>query len=334
MKSRAVFRPSDHRCWEIATTSAFALFGVCLGSGLQASPIAWTGTVMIIAYVLGAVTVTLGVCRLTNVRFPLPGPPGPSLPTPQDPQGDPRSDRSGALGANRPSAQDATSGVPAEPPPLSADQRWLKLVTQLVEQVGWDSWQDRVYPFFDPNSPWVSADFVRKLYGATEWIYRRAWPAGHPEFREAIDTYGQVISDLLETFSQHAEESPSGKSMMTEPFYKDFDEGLDATASQELRFREAIAEYQNHVRLLADLVLEATRYGNHIAQMARTELDPDFRAEEGALLVRMTYGYFQVGLVKPEFRPEDFEHGQPYKDLQSFEDDRAIRDITMKEDGK
>lgn len=54
--------------------------------------------------------------------------------------------------------------------------------------------------------------------------------------------------------------------------------------------------------------------------------------EEGALLVRMTCGNFQVGLVKPEFKPEDFEHGQPYKDLQAFEDDRANRDMTMKED--
>lgn len=121
---------------------------------------------------------------------------------------------------------------------------------------------------------------------------------------------------------------------MTERFYKNFDSGLDATTSQRLRYREALAEYRHHVRLLADLVLEATRYSNHIAQLARTELDSDFRIEEGAVLVRMAYGYFQVGLVRPEFRPEDFEHGQPYKDLQSFEDDRARRDITMKEDNE
>lgn len=62
----------------------------------------------------------------------------------------------------------------------------------------------------------------------------------------------------------------------------------------------------------------------------RSELDPDFRAEEGALLVRMAYGFFQVGLLKPEFRPDDFANGQPYKDLQAFEDGRADRDVTMK----
>ena len=287
---------------------------------------------MIIAYGLGAATVALAACRLTDVRFPLPGWPEPSFPVLQDPPGDPRFDRREALDANRPSDQDAASGVPAEPTARSADQRWLRLVNQLVEKVGWDSWQDRVYPFFDPNSPWVSVGFVRKLYGATAWIYGRTWPLGHPELREAIDTYGRVISDLLETFSQHAEESPHSKSMTTERFYKNFDEGLDATASQRLRYREVVAEYQHHVRLLADLVLEATRYSNYIAQMVCTELDSDFRAEEGAVLIRMAYGYFEVGLVRPEFRPEDFEQGQPYKDLESFEDDRARRDMTMKED--
>lgn len=308
---------------------------------LQSNPHLWTGTTMIVAYAGGFLSVVFGLGVVLDAPFPvigeprqpsIPSPPEPSFPILPDSPADPRSDLRQALDANPPSdlgeALDAASGVPAQ----SAAQRWLRLVNQLVEEVGWDTWQDRVYPFFDPNSPWVSAEFVRKLYGAAEWIYGRTWPPGHPKLREAIDTYGQVISDLLETFSQHTEESPSGKSMTTERFYKNFDEGLDATASQGLRFREALAEYQHHVQLLADLVLEATRYSNHIAEMARTELDPDFRAEEGVLLVRLAYGNFQVGLVKPEFKPEDFEHGEPYKDLQAFEDDRANRDITMKED--
>jgi hypothetical protein len=290
---------------------------------------------MIMAYCFAAVTVALVTCRLTDVRFPLPGPPEPEFPLLPDSPTDRRSDLRRALDANRSSDLGdalAAGGIRLQPPEQSAEQRWLGLVNQLVEMVGWDTWQDRVYPFFDPNSPWVSVEFVRKLYGATEWIHGRTWPPGHPELRDAVDTYGRVISDLLETFSQHAEESPRGTSMTTERFYKNYDEGLAATASQRLRYRQAVAEYQHHVRLLADLVLEATRYSNHIAEMARTELDPDFRAEEGALLVRMAYGNFQIGLARPEFKPEAFEQGQPYKDLQAFEDDRANRDISMEED--
>jgi hypothetical protein len=46
----------------------------------------------------------------------------------------------------------------------------------------------------------------------------------------------------------------------------------------------------------------------------------------------MTYGAFQVGLLKPEFRPADLENGQPYKDLQAFDADRVSRDVSMKAD--
>jgi hypothetical protein len=115
---------------------------------------------------------------------------------------------------------------------------------------------------------------------------------------------------LVVTFLEHAEKSSSGESTMTERFYRNYDEGFDATESQRLRYEEAIAEYQNHVGLVQDLILEATRYANHIADLVRSELDPDFRIEEGALLVRRVYEYFQIGLLKPEFRPEDFTNGQ------------------------
>ena len=128
----------------------------------------------------------------------------------------------------------------------------------------------------------------------------------------------------MQTFFEHAEESSNGTAMMTEKFYK--------VTSQNPRYFEDLAKYRHHLRLLEDLALEATRYGNYIANLVRKEIDPEFRAEEGALLLRLPYDYFKIGLVKPEFGPEDFENGQPYKDLQSFEDERASREVTMKEE--
>jgi len=38
----------------------------------------------------------------------------------------------------------------------------------------------------------------------------------------------------------------------------------------------------------------------------------------------------ETSLLKPEFRSDDFTDGQPYKDLQSFDADRASRDVSMK----
>lgn len=169
---------------------------------------------------------------------------------------------------------------------------------QLPEKAAWDAWQGRTYAFSDPNSPWVSRAFIRQLYEATEWIYGRTWPPGHPELREAIETYGLVISDLLQTFDMHAQEDsrPGSDSSMTERFYKNFDEGLDATPAQQSGYQEAVEEYHHHVELLVDLVLEATAYANYISDLVRAELDPKFRASEEPSCCHQIFDLF---LIRP-----------------------------------
>jgi hypothetical protein len=324
----AVSRLNSRTTWYSLATTALLVSIAFLGAMLAGTPHVWTGSLMIVAYCLAAAALGAGYCGNAGVRFPVLGedpPPEPSFPIMgPGPDADPRSEMRQALDLHRPGqlgeALDANN-VHAQ----SSDQRWLRVVNQLAEIAGWDIWPVSVAPFFDPNSPWVSARFTERLQQANEWIFSRAWPPGRPGLREAVDTYGRVVADLLSTFRQHSEESPDGKAMMTERFYKN-------RGNWNLRYEDDLAEYRHHIALLQDLVLEATRYANHIAELVRRELDPDFRTEEGALLVRIVYGDFQVGLLKPEFRREDFENGQPYRDLQAFEDDRAGRDVAMKFD--
>jgi hypothetical protein len=335
---RAVSRLNSRLVWGGRGTAALALSVTFAQSALPASPRNWFSNLMFAAYGLLAAAGGLAYCCASGVRFPVLGErPSPPVPSEAEfpimdplPDNDSRDDlrqaldSAGSLGELR-KALEAATGLRAQSAAPSADQRWLRLVNQLVEEVGWDTWQDSVYPFFDPNSPWVRVAFTQRLQRATEWTLSRAWPPGRPELREAIVTYGRVIAGLLQTFRQHAEEPLDRKVMMTEPFYK-------KRGDWNPRYHEDLAEYQHHTELLEDLVLEATRYANYIADLVREELDPDFRAEEGALLVRMVYGVFQVGLLKPEFRPEDLENGQPYRDLQAFDGDRASRDVSMKAD--
>ncbi|MGH3401891.1 MAG: hypothetical protein ACRDRJ_05115 [Streptosporangiaceae bacterium] len=320
-------RLNSRLVWGSLGAAALALSGTFAQSALPASPRDWAGNLMLAAYGLLAAAGVFGYFCASGIRFPVLGERPSSPPEPDSEPGfpilgppldhDPRSDLRQAL--------DAAGVVPPQTAELSADQRWLRLVNQLVKEVGWDEWQYNVYPFFDPNSPWVKISFTQRLGRANEWVLSRAWPPGHAELRESIDTYGRVIADLVYTFHKHAEEGHSGKVMMTERFYRN-------KGNFNPTYHEDIAKYEHHIELLEDLVLEATRYANHIADLVRSEIEPDFRAEEGALLVKYVYGVFQLGLLKPEFRPEDFAHGQPYKDLQSFDTDRASRDVSMKAD--
>ena len=321
-------RLNSRTAWYSLATTALLVSIAFLSAVLASSPHVWTGSLMIVAYCLGAAALGAGYCGNAGVRLPLFGERasiGPSFPIMDTaPGNDPRSETRQALDLRQPGELgEALEANDVQAP--SSNQRWLRLVNQLAEVVGWVTWQDSVAAFFDPNSPWVRVSFIERLQLANEWILSRAWPPGHRELREAVDTYGRVIADLLYTFRQHSDEPPDRKVMMTERFYK-------KGGNWNPRYYEDLEEYHHHVALLQDLVLEATRYANHISDLVRSELDLDFRSEEGALLVRMINDVFQTGLLKLEFRSEDFENGQPYKDLQAFEDDRADRDLTMKFD--
>ena len=205
-----------------------------------------------------------------------------------------------------------------------AEENWARLVDQL-DKILWQTWQSDVAPFFDPNFPWVDDDFIDRLQRASEWIYGRIWPDGNEKLKRALEAFGQLLSDWASKFNEHAESpDPAAKSAMTPRFYKidNWDPDL---------YHRLFREYQYHVRLLEDLALEATRYGNYIASLIRAELDSSYRFDEGLLIIRANTSIFHYQLLKPEFRPSDFNEGEPYKDLETFERDRSRRDICVKE---
>ena len=204
------------------------------------------------------------------------------------------------------------------------DENWARLLDQLNDIVQWQSWPSNVAPFFDPNSPWVRKAFVDRLKRASEWIYGRIWPEGHENLRSAIEAFGLLLADWMCKFEEHSESpGPDSHGVTTERFYKIGNYDPD-------RYHRLIEEYQDHVALLEDLALEATRYGNYIASLIRDEVDPSFRFDEGLLLITAASGILQYQLLKPEFKPSDFNNGEPYIDLETFERERSSRDISAK----
>jgi hypothetical protein len=178
--------------------------------------------------------------------------------------------------------------------------------------------------FFSANAPWVRKEFTDRLGVVNEWIYGRIWPEGHDRLKGTIEAFGQLIADWMHKFGEHAE-SPSLDSSvaMTKRFYQTSEWNPD-------RYDRLLEEYEYHVGFIQDLALEATRYGNCIADLIRDEIDPSFRFDEGLLLLLIPGEIFQTYLLKTEFRPSDFANGEPYKDLQQFEQERTSRDVTMK----
>jgi hypothetical protein len=205
------------------------------------------------------------------------------------------------------------------------EENWARLLDQLNDIVQWQTWPSNVAPFFNRNSPWVRKAFIDQLRRANEWIYGRVWPEGHEKLRSAIEAFGLLVADWMCKFEEHSESpTPYSHSVTTEKFYKVGNYAPD-------RYHRLVEEYQDHVALLEDLALEATRYGNYIASLIRDEVDPSFRFDEGLLLITVATDTFQHQLLKPEFKLSDFNDGEPYIDLETFERERSRRDITAKE---
>jgi len=91
-----------------------------------------------------------------------------------------------------------------------------------------------------------------------------------------------------------------------------------------------MAQYEYHTALVEDLAFELTRYGNLIAGIVRAEIDPTFRFEQGALLIR--YGIdilWPDSTYRPEFSEQEIAgERQPYNGLSDYLRVRTTRKLS------
>ena len=84
-----------------------------------------------------------------------------------------------------------------------------------------------------------------------------------------------------------------------------------------------------YVQLVEDLTLELTRAANHICDLVRQYLDPNFRLTEGVLIVETgLYMDLTYHSLRAEYRREE-RGAAPYPGLQRFKEVRATRDHHM-----
>ena len=203
---------------------------------------------------------------------------------------------------------------------LTAEQ-WAAIVDGLDQRMSWDTWtQDMSFLFSFPQC--LKNSTYDRLQDTRTWILARVWPPGHEYLRVTIQTMGQVLEDLLLTFEDHMNES-GNDTWCTEKFYK-------IPYWSEDDYKALLIEYEFHTALVEDLCFELTRYGNLIAKIVRTEIDPTYRFEQGALVIK--YGLDPIwrdSTYRPEFSPSEIEgQQQPYSSLDEFLKVRPSREIS------
>lgn len=203
-----------------------------------------------------------------------------------------------------------------------AEEQWAAIIDELDKRMSWNSWTQDMSLLFSFEQ-YLANDVYGRLKDTHPWILSRIWPPGHEYLRDTIQAMGRVLDDLLVTYEAHMiERHVDSSTWQTNKFYK---QALDSKAYDAL-----LKEYEFHTALVEDLCFELTRYGNLVASVIRAGIDPTYRFDEGALLIR--YGIdiiWNDTTYRPEFTAQELEGGrQPYTSLEDFLKVRPERELS------
>lgn len=188
----------------------------------------------------------------------------------------------------------------------------------------WCNWASS--PLFG-GQPVLRTDMKRALDEIRPWLLSRIWPGRYVDLESAFTNFRRVAQDFSRTFGKHAEKFGDDE-WQTAKFYK-----IDEWDPE--RYRRLAKQFEGHVALVEDLLLELTRAANYICDMARLRILPSFRMSEGALLVQGgPYMDLSVRTYRVEYRGAE-RTNLPYPGLEEFERKaRFTRDYSFGEEGE
>lgn len=190
---------------------------------------------------------------------------------------------------------------------------WVRLA-HLDEWTAWSSW---VLGSGQPRI-WVKVD--EDLTALRRWLLGRIWPGRYASLEHAFGNFGRVLQDFQEILHEHLEPRGKGDELVTRKFYwiEQWDPPLYAKLG---------AQYDFHVDIVSDLMLELTRAANLVCDEIRRYIAHNFRLVEGnAIVQRGPDTDLRWVEFVPRYLPEEAAATPPYPGLPQFYDDRGNRD--------
>lgn len=192
------------------------------------------------------------------------------------------------------------------------EELYASYAEEWAERARVNAWEDWTSSLLYGGTPRISKEMLEELYGLRDWLFKRIWPGRHPDLERAFKEFLKVLHDCLELLSTHLEPGNDGR-LWTKKFYK-IDEW------DEERYNRLFREWDYHVDLVRDLVLELTRAANRVCDQIREHLDAQFGIDSGVLIVESS-----DLLTYHKMRPE-YSRDQHYIGLDEFRTERIHRD--------
>ena len=197
------------------------------------------------------------------------------------------------------------------------DEKYASYIEEWASRVRLNEWREWSSLVLSSDQPKLSCDFDDVIEKTRFWLLSRKWPGRYLELETAFQNFRCIMSDFQETFRRHAE--VQGNVKVTNKFYQ-------INQWDKEQYENLAEEYDQHVDLTQDLLLELTRAANYICDCVRQTIDPTFRMEEGVLMVQ-TATILHSQIRRLEYSEEDRQSGL-YKGLDKFDrEDRFKRDF-------
>jgi hypothetical protein len=201
------------------------------------------------------------------------------------------------------------------------DEQYAGIVDNWERLAHVDRWLGWASYVLSSGQPRMQTDIERDLSELRNWLLSRVWPNRHPDLRDAFENFRRILNDFHECFLKHAEVTGASGWLITRKFYKirEWDEEQYARLSKE---------YEFHVDLVEDLMLELTRAVNLIADRIREYLMRGYRLNAGRFVLE--YGPlmdFSFRRVVVQYSAEERKASIPYPGLAEFKTKRTERDL-------
>ncbi len=181
----------------------------------------------------------------------------------------------------------------------------------------WNVWSSFL---LSSGRPSIHTNVYKDILELRAYMATRIWPHQDEELENAFLNFTHVLNDFISAFDRHCESDHGQEYLYTETFYriKQWNPQL---------YDKLLAEYNFHVDLVQDLMLELTHAANFVCDRVRAELLPNFQRKEGRLSITTGPGsdfLFTTRVVEYDKRQRQ---QSPYPGLTSFVVDRKRRDM-------
>lgn len=194
-------------------------------------------------------------------------------------------------------------------------QEW----SEIMDLDNWKSWSSYVLSAGEPK---LSHSMYLNIEKCKTYLLSRVWPKRYNDLEDSFNNFLLILNDFYFLFNIHLEEVGVGqnKSYWVKKFYK-------IGEWDEEKYNLLLKEYNFHVDLVQDLMLELTRAANYICDKVRQYILPNYRIKEGVLLVESgPYSDLTYQILRLEYK-QDERASKPYHGLEKFKELRKFRDF-------